>query len=341
MSKKISTDTLFKALFHILFWGILIIFPLFFGPQKTFVLPKNPISFSSILSLTGFNAIVFFLNSDWLIPKILHKKGVLCYVLSLFGLISVSYLILQSLRDIILNTGSPSSFKSFAIVPLIMVTAISTGYGLLSYFNDQEKLRQAEEAERMQSELSFLRSQISPHFIFNVLNGLVYLIHKNSPDAKTVVVKLADLMRYMLYESDVSKVPLKTEIEYLQNYIDLQKLRFDGDVEVKCDIQTPKSNYFIEPMLLIPFVENAFKHGVAMVQHPSIDIKLYQQDEKLFFEVKNTVGRNPDEKKDNESGIGMKNVQRRLELLYPQNHLLSIKYLQVSYEVALELKLKS
>jgi two-component system, LytTR family, sensor kinase len=341
MPKRISSDTLFKVLFHILFWGILIIFPLFFGRQKNFNLSKTSLSFTAILLVTGFNVVFFFVNSEWLIPKILHKKGVLYYVLSLFGLISVSFLILQSLRSFILNTDNASSFKSFAIVPLIIVSAVSTGYGLLAYFNDQEKLKQAQESERMQSELSFLRSQISPHFIFNVLNGLVYLIHKNSPDAKTVVVKLADLMRYMLYESDVSKVPLNTEIEYLQNYIDLQKLRFDDDVEVKCEISVSKSNYFIEPMLLIPFVENAFKHGVAMVQNPSISIKLHQEDEQLYFIVKNTVGQNPDEKKDNESGIGMKNVERRLELLYPQNHILTIKHLQVSYEVALELKLKS
>jgi two-component system, LytTR family, sensor kinase len=341
MPKRISTDTIFKVIFHILFWGILIVFPLFFGRQKALNLSKIPISFTAILAVTGFNAIVFFFNSEWLIPKILHKKGVLYYVLSLFGLIATSFLILQSLRGIILDTDNPSSFRAFAMLPLIIVTAISTGYGLLSYFSEQEKLKQAQESERMQSELSFLRSQISPHFIFNILNGLVYLIHKNSPDAKTVVVKLADLMRYMLYESDVSKVPLNTEIEYLQNYIDLQKLRFDDDVEVKCEISMPKNNYFIEPMLLIPFVENAFKHGVVMVENPIISIKLHQQDEKLYFEVKNTVGRNPDEKKDNDSGIGMKNVLRRLELLYPENHVLSIKNLQVSYEVALELKLKS
>lgn len=341
MSKRISTDTLFKALFHVLFWGTLVIFPLFFSPQKSIIAPKTPVSYAAIIGFAGFTLIIFFLNSNWLIPKILHKKGVLYYVMSLFGLISISSITLQSIRNIFMSAGSPSSFQSIAILPLVMVTAISTGYGLLSYFNDQEKLKQAQEAERMQSELSFLRSQISPHFIFNVLNGLVYLIHKNSPDAKTVVLKLADLMRYMLYESDVTKVPLSKEIEYLQNYIDLQRLRFDEDVDVKCKIKIPDNNYHIEPMLLIPFVENAFKHGVAMVENPCIYINIYQNDEKLHFDVKNTVGQNPTEKKDKESGIGMNNVLRRLELLYPQNHQLLINQLPDWYEVSLELKLKN
>lgn len=210
------------------------------------------------------------------------------------------------------------------IIALVLVTAISTGYGLLSYVAVQEKMQQEKQKERLKSELSFLRSQISPHFIFNILNSIVYLIRSKSDLAEPVTLKLSDLMRYMLYESENNQIPLEKEILYVENYIELQKVRFEDDVAIWYKLEGTPHSQIIEPMLLIPFVENAFKHGVGMVLEPTIDIDLKITEKDLFFVVKNKISQELSEDKDDSSGIGLKNVQRRLELLYPNSHHLEI-----------------
>jgi two-component system, LytTR family, sensor kinase len=177
----------------------------------------------------------------------------------------------------------------------------------------------------LKSELSFLRSQISPHFIFNVLNSIISLSRRKPERVEPVVVKLSELMRYMLYESDDAKVIIEREVEYLRAYIDLQQLRFGDDVDIKFTSKILDQSQTIEPMLLIPFVENAFKHGVGMIQNPTIEINLQTENKRLVFEVKNKVNRQSKEVKDSASGIGLNNVKRRLELLYPENHQLMIK----------------
>ena len=181
------------------------------------------------------------------------------------------------------------------------------------------------ETIHLKSELTFLRSQISPHFIFNVLNNLVSLARKKSDDLEPAIVNLSQFMRYMLYESDDNRVFLSKEVEYLQSYINLQKLRFGANVKVTLDIDGNADIYTIEPMLLIPFVENAFKHGTGMVDDPVITITLSIDDTTrlMKFKVVNTVS-TLDVSKDNDSGIGISNVQRRLAILYPGKHELHI-----------------
>jgi len=211
------------------------------------------------------------------------------------------------------------------MIAITLVAAISTGYGLLSYVADQDKIQQEKQKERLKSELSFLRSQISPHFIFNILNSIVYLIRSKSDLAESVTLKLSDLMRYMLYESENNQIPLEKEILYVENYIELQKVRFEDDVDIRYKLEGNNHGQIIEPMLLIPFVENAFKHGVGMVLEPTIDIDLKITEKDLYFAVRNKISHEMAEDKDDSSGIGLKNVQRRLELLYPDSHQLEIR----------------
>jgi LytS/YehU family sensor histidine kinase len=181
-----------------------------------------------------------------------------------------------------------------------------------------------QENERLKSELSFLRSQISPHFMFNVLNSVVSLSRRKPEMVEPVVVKLSELMRYMIYETNDSIVPISKELVYLESYIDLQKIRFGDDIQIDFKHELgPKSSH-IEPMLLIPFVENAFKHGVGFIENPTIDIELKDSTSELFFRVANKKGTAMNETKDESSGIGLTNVKRRLELLYPTNHQLEV-----------------
>ena len=177
----------------------------------------------------------------------------------------------------------------------------------------------------MRSELSFLRSQISPHFIFNILNSIVYLIRtKADKKAEDVTIRLSSLMRYMLYDSDQSMVPLDREVDYVQNYIDLQRMRFEDDVQIEFTVSGTIDGSMIEPMLLIPFVENAFKHGVGFVKNPYIKVQLSFQNGSLAFNVENKIGKLLEDQKDESSGIGLKNVTRRLELLYPDMHQIDV-----------------
>jgi LytS/YehU family sensor histidine kinase len=214
------------------------------------------------------------------------------------------------------------TFRSLAHV--FLAAALGIGYALVRHTLGEEKSRQEAQQERLKSELAFLRSQISPHFIFNVLNSIVYLIRSKSDQAESVTLQLSSLMRYMLYESGDAQVSLEKEVGYLKNYVELQKVRFEEDVDIRLNIEGTVGAQTIEPMLLIPFVENAFKHGVGLIKDPLIDILLTIKPNSMHFKVQNKITKDSTEYKDQNSGIGLQNIRRRLELLYPGQHQLQI-----------------
>lgn len=218
--------------------------------------------------------------------------------------------------------GGP--FNTFPLMPLIAIL-FSYCYRVIIDNRAKQQLLKERENVQLQSELTFLRSQISPHFMFNILNNLVALARKKSDDLEPAIINLSQMMRYMLYESDDNKVFLSKEVDYIKSFINLQMLRFGSNVKVNMDIQGDTSLYTIEPMLLIPFVENAFKHGTGMVDNPVINITLTVDGRTnlMRFMVANTVS--PlDVSKDNNSGIGISNVIRRLAILHPGKHNLDI-----------------
>jgi two-component system, LytTR family, sensor kinase len=325
---------------HLAFWAFILALPFLLQPSTMPINPRTqPIprfSFTELFAIfTLINIPVFYINSEILIPKIFQKKGILAYLLSAIGLI-ISVFLLQSLvKDKFFpDQYLPRTGLSFQ---LLFFLAISASYRIISDNLKNEQDKKEQETEKLKSELSFLRSQISPHFIFNVLNSIIALSRRKPERVEPVVVKLSDLMRYMLYESDDAKVIIEREIEYLRAYIDLQQLRFGDDVEIKFTSKILDQTQIIEPMLLIPFVENAFKHGVGMIQNPTIEINLQTENKQLIFEVKNKVNRQSKEIKDNASGIGLNNVKRRLELLYPENHQLMITDEGEFYVIHLEI----
>lgn len=208
----------------------------------------------------------------------------------------------------------------FNIFPFLFILACSTAYQMIKDRIKADKVASEKENENLKTELSFLRSQVSPHFMFNVLNNMVALSRKHSEQLEPSLIKLSSLMRYMLYETDEQKVLLERETEYLQSYIDLQQQRFGKKVAVNTYLSDIDKQYEIEPMLLIPFVENAFKHGTGMVENAQIDIELTAKKNLLQFSVKNKFNNITEEPKDKTSGIGLANVKRRLNLLYGNNH---------------------
>jgi LytS/YehU family sensor histidine kinase len=181
------------------------------------------------------------------------------------------------------------------------------------------------ETVHLRTELSFLRSQINPHFLFNVLNNLTLLARKKSELIEPAIVNLSQLMRYMLYESDGNKVPINQEVTYLKSYIELQLLRFGKEVIVNTDMDGDYSSFYIGPMLLIALVENAFKHGTGTFNHSTIYITLKVSDQhKLYFSVINDIAQSAKQQTDEVGGIGIKNLKRRLDILYPGKHTLKV-----------------
>jgi two-component system LytT family sensor kinase len=330
---NITYDRLFRLLFHILFWGMLIVWPILNSAGnenfRRFVIKMIPVSLTYIP--------LFLLNTEWIIPRVLRKRGVASYLLALVLLVAGFTALQLGMREWLVRPVRPNDLF-FTLVFVLMVTGISTAYGFITDLVDQEKARQEERQERMQSELAFLRSQINPHFIFNILNSIVYLIRTKSGLAETVTIKLSELMRYMLYDSLGEQVPLEHELEYLKNYVELQKIRFEEDVDIRLHIEDTPRGQTIEPMMMIPFVENAFKHGVGMIADPVIEILVQFDEDRLSFTVKNKIGPEPAEDKDPSSGIGLRNVKRRLELLYPGRHRLDIEETEEWFVITLHLE---
>jgi two-component system LytT family sensor kinase len=335
-----------KLSLHILVWVVLITLPYIINVNRS--RPPHPLSNYEETQFLRLNFIsyfywiaVFYLNSKVLIPSFFYRKKYLWYGLSFIACLLLAITVHSILFHILLpdfnfNLGRTLWFNT----PTFLLTiAASTAFTMISDRISEEKRSLQREQENMKTELSFLRSQISPHFIFNVLNNIVALVRLKSNELEPTVMKLSGLMQYMLYETDEEKVSIKTETEYLQAYIDLQKQRFGKKVEIETSMHIESEFDEIEPMLLIPFIENAFKHGVGMIENPKIFVDLKTEDEQLTFIVRNKFSTDENEVKDAASGIGLSNVSRRLNLLYGKNHQLEIEKKDAWFNVHLTIKL--
>jgi two-component system, LytTR family, sensor kinase len=224
-------------------------------------------------------------------------------------------------------------FSSFRLVFIHAIYALLIRFSI-DWFETQ-KLKSQLILQNKASEIALLRSQVNPHFLFNTLNNIYSLVHKKSEDAPAAVMKLSAIMRYMLYDANTDKVLLEKEIEYLQSFIELQKLRLRKQDFVEITILGNPEGRTIAPMLLIPFVENAFKHGGKSGPVPGIRINLDVQPEKIVFEIINCMRTTPNPSNDPAGGIGLQNIQRRLDLLYPGKHSLLITHDKDQFNVKL------
>jgi sensor histidine kinase YesM len=228
----------------------------------------------------------------------------------------------------------------FNLIPFLAALAIGTASRQAQDKVQSDKLMQERHEENLKTELSFLRSQISPHFMFNVLNNMLAMARLKSDQLEPTIIKLSSLMRYILYETDEETVSLKKETEYLQSYIDLQRQRIGNKVQLKVSMDPGEDEYAIAPMLLIPFIENAFKHGTSAIHDPVIDVELYTSSNMLYFRVANKYNKGVDEIKDKTSGIGLQNVKRRLNLLYGDRYSLLINDIDNWFTVSLQINLQ-
>ena len=219
----------------------------------------------------------------------------------------------------------------------IFFDSIYVLYGIIFYFISYAYSRELEQKElliqKRHAELQFLRSQLNPHFLFNSLNNIYSLVYANSSKALPAIAELSELLRYMLYHSD-DKVALDKELDYIRKYIGLQKLRYEQDIHAEVFVSGSTKNIAIAPLVLIPFVENAFKHGDFSSSNAGMVITIQAEKEKLSVFCMNRKGNH---QKDRQGGIGLENVRRRLGLLYPGKHTLRIDDENDSFAVNLEL----
>lgn len=338
--KGLRNDILFRVLFSLAFWFFWIGLPLLNS-----VLDSDTERLDKLIKVLPLNLLAipfFYIIGELLSTFFLLKGKFTSYFAGVTLTFSVYLLCYVLLKDYLIDHYPIRVYDSRTLFPVLFVMGMSTLYGLILLILNQNRNASEEKAERMRSELSFLRSQISPHFIFNILNSIVYLIRVKSDNAEKVTIELSKLIRYILYESENKYVLLEKEIEYLQNYVGLQKVRFEEDVDIQMNISGNPTGLSIEPMLLIPFVENAFKHGVGFIKDPFIKIELNVTSEKTIeFRVTNKCSSKvEDAPKDASSGIGIKNVKRRIELLYPATHKLKLSEENGVYDVYLSLILK-
>jgi two-component system LytT family sensor kinase len=370
--QQIYSGKILKPAIHILFWAMVIIAPYLFRNPNTWVGQFSNWQYKLMINNTILAALFYF-NAYALYPALYKQKGIWLYVLSLIVLVGGvmflsryidSLLVLQpitpppGLPNMHWHGGHMHGRSRFGLglgriqrgwvvwyltnmLTYLFIIGTSISYRIITDNAELEKTRKERENENLKTELSFLRSQVSPHFIFNILNNLVSLARKKSDMLEPSLIELSGLMRYMLYENDDEKVSLSREVEYLKSYIALQQLRFGDDVTITFNPPENIDDYYIEPMLLAPFVENAFKHGSDMGNDPQINIMLNVDAETgwLDFKVMNSIS-TQQHSKDKTSGIGLANVKRRLELLYKEDQKLEIIHDENIFIADLKIKLK-
>ncbi|WP_413670679.1 sensor histidine kinase [Mucilaginibacter sp. Mucisp86] len=320
----------------------------------------------------AFLALLFYGNIFWIFKKVLRYKNVVAGIAMAAGwfllVFMANYIFVVSKlnnnlpavpplpgfaaggggnihlidgRNVIFGMGNWMHMQLTMLLIFLTAAGLSIAYFFLKEWARNELVRNQLEAYQLNTEIKFLKSQINPHFLFNTLNNLFSMAQeKGNDELADGISKLSGMMRYMIYDSNADGVPLNKEIAYLEDCISLNKLRYaDDEVKVIFDYPAQTGNAVVAPMLFIPFVENAFKHGVSIGQTSGIDIAITLSDHKLSFSCINTKYGTIKKMEDEKSGIGLENVKRRLDLLYPDKHSLQISEDGGKYIVKLELDL--
>ncbi|WP_299220436.1 histidine kinase [uncultured Aquimarina sp.] len=335
-----------RIIIHILYWiGLIVFFGITWGTYDNDYVRSFTIQTFSLPA----RMILVYVSIYILLPKFFIKRKFIAFIISYIIVLLIVSICIQ--RSIIFFYVQPNYLPGwhsegyFIITELVntildvnIAAVIPLGMSFFKfYYNSQQKALTLEK-EKIEAELIQLRNQVHPHFLFNTLNSLYALIIRKSDVAETAVLKLSRLMRYMLYEANVPKVSLAKEIEYLKNYVDLEKLRFDATIDISFNSEIDKE-YEISPFLLIPFVENAFKHGTSSSKKSWVVINIFAKQDELVMLVENPKFINNNQQQELVGGIGFKNVKKRLDLLYPDKYSLNIEDNELSHEIILKVNL--
>lgn len=289
-------------------------------------------------------ALLFYITSYLLIPKLLYRKKYLAFILIYCALVFLTSLYTIHLLGIV---SSNSALRNWwddikgriydNVLPhFFLVTAGVSVKLMVDYIRVQNRLAVLAK-EKAEAELNFLKSQINPHFLFNSINAVYFLIDKENAEARRALHTFSEMLRYQLYEIRDEKIPIEKEVSFLRDYIGLQSLRNDR-CEVKMDVTPEVNSFFIEPLLLIPFVENSFKHLSHFSERSNeIQIGLSESKGALNFHIRNTT--EGQVRNGVPGGIGLDNVRRRLELLYPKRHQLKVVRQEEWFDVQLHIQI--
>ncbi|WP_255486994.1 sensor histidine kinase [Mucilaginibacter sp. SP1R1] len=318
-----------QVFWHLLFWmGIISLFIYLAHNDSELTTRELLIIF---LLYPTINISLFYINFLIYIPKFLDKKRYWAYAFFIVVTIIIyglgKYSVGLMYKDVVLThmKGKSISFISYFISTVftsLIFVFLSTALKFTTDWFLNERIQRDLENQRLSAELAFLKSQINPHFLFNSLNSIYSLAYQRSETTPEAILKLSEIMRYMLYECNDNKVDLSKELQYLHNYIDLQKIRFGNKAFIDFKVMGDVTSQQIVPLLLIAFIENAFKHGVANDITCPIKLLINVDESKLHFYIQN---KKHTHNRDAAGGIGLNNVQRRLNLLYPEKHILNIR----------------
>lgn len=291
------------------------------------------------------SVLFFYVNYLLLVPYALKRGSIAKYVLSLIAclvLFSPLYYLMEQIVYPLMGWKSYELDLNFRSALMVTLGAnfLNIVLGLLlSYLMDWRTIREEKEVaekEQLKTELAFLKSQVNPHYLFNTINDIYSLAQQQLAEAPDALLKLSEVLRYMLRESDDPYVLLASEIDYLKNVIELQKIGHKGQAYINFEVQGAVNDQKIAPLILINFIENAFKHGVFKDKEFPIQISIVVNQHQLRFSLFNKVNTL---KKDRTGGIGLANVQRRLALIYPDRHQLYINQQNGNFTVDLKISL--
>ena len=299
-----------KITYQLIFWIAFFLYNMFYELKYSDLIQAL---IDSTLT-TAIIGILVYLNTLWLLPNYFYKKQYLKYVL-IFGGFSVLFVLVSFYLSDNFLTDNNILFFDF-----LMVGGISSAWVMMDQIRTKEKLAQIEK-EQVNAQLKFLKAQTNPHFLFNVLNNIHFLIAKDPEKASETLIKLSDLLRYQLYETNTELVTIEKEIEQLKSYIELEKIRIGDKLELNVHFNYTDGNITIAPFLLLPLIENAFKHGNG-TDKGFILFYLEVTDTEVDLKVENSLAEIGEQSES--GGLGIANLEDRLKLLYPEKH--SFKY---------------
>jgi two-component system, LytTR family, sensor kinase len=283
---------------------------------------------------------LFFINMRFWVPSLLFENKLKAFIFLIIAAVLVA-MALEIFLNFILNlptllakaresaginfpTSSAIKFNPIFFIATLFVLGISTTIKVVQKWQKDNEVRQTLEKQKISTELSMLKAQINPHFFFNTLNSIYALTHINIEKSREALHTLSRMMRYVIYDTQNGFTSLNKEMEFLEDYVNLMKLRLTDNVKVEFKSGAYK-DLQVEPMLFLPFIENAFKHGVSGIHPSAIYIEFEQQDQTVKLAVRNTLLPEKRVVLEESSGIGLSNTQRRLDLLYPSKYNLNIK----------------
>lgn len=329
---------------HLSFWVMYFTYRLFdiqeyLGYQRALMYLSVPLV---------FNVVASYLHYFLILPKLIQDKSIRPYVLKLLALLAAIVVIRilienQVFAQLATNEAYYKTIKPMRVISTIWDTLtflIFTGMirFTLDWFDLENKKKQLEN-EKLVAELNYLKAQINPHFLFNTLHNLNYLVYSGSKNATEVIIKLSNIMRYMIYDANKEKVALRKEIAYMNDYIHLESIRLNQKFHLDFKVDGSQDNVDISPLVMLTFLENAFKHGVSdQEENCWIKVNLQITDARLEYQVANRKLRTVPNR-GLRSGFGLDNVRKRLALSYPQKHSLNIEDNDDVYKVTLTLKL--